>query len=159
MTDNIEQLQRAVELAQEQLATAQRALEVAQNDPDAPMRKGETYWLIDGVGNVESDSWDDHRYDRARLEIGNVFRTRERAEGELRYRKIMTRLRRLVRVSGESGNDTSWSIRKEDRAFVADWWSESMSDLGGCYFATEQAARDAIAEIGEDDLNFVRGWR
>jgi hypothetical protein len=25
--------------------------------------------------------------------------------------------------------------------------------------AQEQAARDAIAEIGEDDLNFVRGWR
>lgn len=151
---NLTDLESAVARLERELAEAKNALDVAKRSYFA---EGDLYLFISGNGGISERNWGDNKTDRERLELGNVFRTREQAEGELRYRKIMAKLRKLARQSGDIGV-YAWSIFKNDGDFEVWDNTTGVADIGVVLFATRESALSAIAEIGEDDLNFVRDW-
>lgn len=61
--------------------------------------EGETYFYINSLGVVESETYDSDTYiDNARLEFTNIFRTEEEAAYMAEKLKIITKLRELSNI-------------------------------------------------------------
>lgn len=139
------------------------ALETVEQ-PEAEWPKdGDTYFFIDGDGDVLDSRWDSDLRDTSRMNIGNVFRTVAEAEHEIERRKVLTELRRLAKASWggtkidwTDGTQYKWQIRfAHDTAdggkFDAINW-RAVQYQSAVAFATEQAAQAAIKTIGADRL-------
>lgn len=158
MNPEIEKLEAAIAAANEKLAEL-KAQAKAEADDSWP-QVGDTYFFIDGDGDVLDSQWDSDLRDASRMNIGNVFRTVAEAEHEIDRRKVLTELRRLARESWGSGK-ADWRNTCQDKWYLYfghrdGTWNAgrytSVQDQGSVYFATEQAALAAIETIGADRL-------
>lgn len=138
------------------------ALEAAELEAKWP-KAGDTYFFVDGDGDVIDSQWNLDDNQLHRLEIGNVFRTVAEAEHEIDRRKVLTELRRLAKASWGGTkidwtdyNQHKWQIRfAHDAAdggkFGAINW-QAIQHQGAVSFATEKDAQAAIETIGADRL-------
>lgn len=55
------------------------------------------YWYIDTTGDVYSENWHGFGFEKAMLEMGNVFRTKEQAEFAVEKLKVEAELRKFSR--------------------------------------------------------------
>ena len=133
------------------------ALETAQQ-PEAEWPKdGDTYFFIDGDGDVVDSLWSSDRFDDSRMNIGSVYRTVTEAEHEIDRRKVLTELRKLAKASGKRDwadkNQTKYRLVYEADAMR---WAHRGNQIertqGAVYFATEESAQAAIETIGADRL-------
>lgn len=112
-------------------------------------KKGERYYLIDEFGSQRcSGSWTDNDLDRASLEVGNVFRTREEAENavkRLKARKIIFDDAKGFKPNWEDEEQEKWT-GYFDVAYrgLTVTHSSSVIDTPGPFFATRT---DAVASI------------
>lgn len=144
-----------IAMLENKLQKAKRELAEAENSCWAPSLYDEYFFVTEG-GLADNDSWNNYLADQRRLDYGNVFRTPEQAEGQARYDKLMRKLRKLAAASGELGyswfeignSNGTWAVKPSYTYFS-----------GSVQFATENAARLAIDEIGVDNLKFLEDWR
>lgn len=113
-------------------------------------KKGDRYYYIDSFGNICVDEWDNCVADNQKLEIGNVFETREKAKFEVERLKILAIMKKYSRpfIQGERNYYIEIN-HKHDSIEVS---SFSIYDYGVPYFESEETAQKVIDEIGEDRL-------
>lgn len=131
------------------------ALETVEQ-PEAEWPKiGDTYFFVDGDGDVMDSQWGSDLFDASRMNIGNVYRSVAEADHESERRKVLTELRRLAKASWnkEPVSCAYFSLRftREGGPKVC-IYSYPRRELGVVYFATEKAAEAAIETIGADRL-------
>lgn len=133
------------------------ALETVEQ-PEAEWPKiGDTYFIVDGDGDVTDSQWVSDLFDASRMNIGNVYRTVAEAEHEIDRSIVLTELRKLAKASGAFDwvNPTQSKYRLVYDAKDQNWVVECNQiarTQGAIYFATEQAAQAAIETIGADRL-------
>jgi hypothetical protein len=120
---------------------------------------GQMVYIITAENKVNVFCYNDRNsYDRMAYEIGNLFPTKEAAEEAAKRRKILKRWKDMSIESGEEENPWdcerlhyeayySYSIKHVDIAYCRYYKYESTT-----YFATENSIRDAIKEIGEENI-------
>ena len=114
--------------------------------------KGDRYYFIETNGGVYSCYWLADENDLCRIEFGNVFLTKEEAEFELERRKCEAIMLKYGRRTFKP-RDTNYIIRfdNDDKQTFVDFWRLNQFQ-GVIYFDTEELAKKAIDEIGEERL-------
>ena len=85
-----------------------------------PYEFGDGYFHITSDGRIKLDFWEDHRMDKKRFNVGNIFPTEEAALLEAKRRNLLTRFRAFRdECNGEwkadwNTNDAKWSISKNE---------------------------------------------
>lgn len=158
MNTEIEKLEAAIAAANEKLAELKAA--GATHAEKAWPQVGDTYFFVDGDGDVVESQWDSYLIDASRMNIGNVFRTVAEAKHEIDRRKVLTELRQLARKSW-GGGKVDWSNIAQGKWYLFCDHSEQVWRIdygsacqrqGAIYFATREAAQAAIETIGADRL-------
>lgn len=80
---------------QADLAALQAKIEAFEKVKEWPSI-GNNYFCIMSNGEIDTSEWCDHIVDRGRLEMGNVFLTREEAELEVKRRKVTVKLKAIA---------------------------------------------------------------
>lgn len=116
------------------------------------LKDGDKYYLISHTGKVERITWDDDKFDLRRREIGNVFLTKEEAEFELERRKCESIMLKYGRRTFKYGDD-NYLFRFDNiyKKLEVEVW-RTCHFQGTIYFDTEELAKKAINEIGEERL-------
>lgn len=132
-------------------------------ESDSWPKYGNECWAIDGDGDLFDFVWNLEDNQLHRLEIGNVFRTKEDAEREVERRKVLAELRRMaksswagVKIDWTDAAQYKWQIRfAHDAADGGKFDAISryaVQHQSAVAFATKAAARAAIETIGADRL-------
>lgn len=125
------------------------------NPPHEPktvweLKKGDTYWWINIIGEICKDVWCDFYVDKQRRNQGNVFLTKEEVEFESKRREVYEKVRKYSRPF----------IVKENNYYpYYDWdvhtikYSLARHSYGFfIYFNSLNDIRKAIEEVGEEDF-------
>ena len=93
----IEELEKQITELDERKVALQHELELEKQKTEIeyPFKENESYWFIDGAGNICHSWWYRDSFDTKRYELGNVFFTEEKAEKELEKRILLTRFRQF----------------------------------------------------------------
>lgn len=110
------------------------------------------YYFINSNGGVYSCRWVADEEDLSRREIGNVFLTKEKAQFEQERRRCETIMLKYGRRTFKYEDDNYFIRLDYDCKQVhVDSWSLNQFQ-GIIYFDTEELARKAKNEIGEERL-------
>lgn len=119
-------------------------------------KKGDKYFCFSNDGQIFSASWADAACDNVRLELGNVYRTKEECKKVRERRLAEVRLRRTSDFKPDFENgEGGWVVffgymHKELYPII-----EGYSDCGEpVRYATEEEARKSIKENREDWLTY-----
>lgn len=118
----------------------------------------ETYFYISGCGVISSYKWINDTTDNGYYEIGNCFKTKEKAEFALERIKVKTELRRFAEENNEYEID--WKDKKQEKWFISYNCKEEIINpicaydfcICNIYFTSEEIAKQAIKSIGEERL-------
>lgn len=66
---------------------------LAKEEQEFP-QDGDEYWYIDTTGDILHEIWGDFRFEKDMLEIGNVFKTEEKAKFAVEKMKAEAELRK-----------------------------------------------------------------
>lgn len=116
------------------------------------LKYGDKYYFINHYGGVIHCTWDGSEYDLERREYGNAFLTKEEVKFELERRRCEAIMLKYGRRTFKYG-DANYTIRFDNddkQAFVEVWRLNQFQ--GTIYFDTEELAKKAIDEIGEERL-------
>lgn len=114
--------------------------------------KGNRYYYINTTGGVGSFNWMADEEDLQRRERGNVFLTKKEAEFEVERQKCESIMLKYGRRMFKC-RQNNYLIRfdNDDKQAFVDFWRLNQFQ-GTIYFDTEELARKAIDEIGEERL-------
>lgn len=120
-------------------------------------RNGEEYFSIGICDNVLHQVWKEDCFDRSSFEIGNVFKTKDEAEEEIKRRKILAKWKQLSVESGEEDNPWDSNNGHHLVSFNVKEKLLRRSEVYnihycGIYFKTAKSLEDAIKEIGEENV-------
>lgn len=115
------------------------------------LKDGDEFWFLTLCGHVCKDTWNGCYLDVGRRNQGNVFLTKEEAEFESKRREVVTKVKKYARPFNPGGEN--W----------APYWNRNRESIGWnsfsgyiqeaqLYFENEEKAKQAIAEVGEDDF-------
>lgn len=118
----------------------------------------ETYFYISGCGVISSYKWINDTTDNGYYEIGNCFKTKEKAEFALEKVKVETELRRFAEENNEYEID--WKDRREKYFIYYDYIKEIISTsykfsfrrTSAPFFTSKEIVEQAIKSIGEERL-------
>lgn len=122
------------------------------------LKENDEYYCLTAEGNIYSSVWDNYKVDYERLEMGNVFLTREDAEFERERLKIEAEMLKY------GGTRDMMSLGDEyiEKYFIEYYHDPKSPSLridnhwsthhGMIYFKSEEDAKIAIARIGEDRI-------
>lgn len=117
---------------------------------------GDTYYYITG-SSAHYTTWDDDFIDRDWFAIGNCFQTEDDAKEAIIRMQMQTKWKRLSLDAGEAENP--WDCEHEH--FFALWncvaqkletVSNEFSICEKTYFPSEASLKDAIADLGEENV-------
>lgn len=118
----------------------------------------DNYYLIGDNGSIYEYIWHENKINYKRLEIGNIFLTKEEAEFERERLKVEAELlkyggtRDMMSLGDE--NTKKWfmkCIHKQSPLLSIDsYWT--VNNQGVIYFKSQEAILNAIAKIGEDRI-------
>lgn len=96
----MEKIQQEIQSLKKRLAKLEQA---EQNINQWIPEDYETYWTIGGEGGTILLHWLNDKYDKNKLSIGEVFKTKEEARFELERRKVINELKKYSRdyINGE----------------------------------------------------------
>lgn len=114
----------------------------------------ETYYSIDksgiilGTNNVEFDM------DRRAIELGNCFKTKEKALHMVEKIKIINKLRELSNINFNETDDRHYMIvyNKDDGEIISDFCYSLNPIPFNVFFKTREDCENAISTIGEENL-------
>ena len=132
-----------------------------EEDTEWQPKAGERYYCVTTDGEVFIATWTNDLTDFGRLNLCDVFKTKEEAEKEAKIIKVRVQLKRLSKKS----------MRAKGLKFAGDnliylqyipmsnkVWTCSVDIILNPYpFSTKEDAQSAIKEIGEEDLKLYFG--
>lgn len=115
------------------------------------------YWFINPSGQAIPDEWINHRIDKAKLAIGNVFLTEEDAEFEIEKRKVEAELKRYAsmcetEVDWNNGNQTKYSLGYDHICKSIEIHLHHHYNHAGIVFTNNNVLKESIKEIGEERI-------
>lgn len=123
-----------------------------------PFEDGDEYFALNHRGSIIETTWNNHCVDEERLELGNVFPTREAAELESKRRNLLTRFRAFRdECNGDwqinwNKNEAKYYLCKSnmtDDILCNDIYFYETFPLFG-YFKNEKDAQRAIELFGDE---------
>lgn len=123
---------------------------LAKGEQEFP-KVGDKYWYIDTTGDVHDENWECFSFEKATLEIGNMFKTKEQAEFVVEKLKVEAELRNL---------SDSWDLEKTQYTFSFNWevgefeidYPDYNQYPGSYYFDSLDSWEQAIESVGEDRI-------
>ena len=140
-------LQEELKALKERIAELE---ELAKEEQEFP-QDGDGYWYIDDYGYILSEKWDGLDFEEFRLEIGNVFKTKEQAEFAAEKLKVEAELRKFSRPF-EKGEYNSYIFFYIDGDYLEVGYKVSTPSQGAIYFESEEKAHQAIESVGEERI-------
>ena len=116
------------------------------------LKDGDEYLAIDTISNINYVTWNGDAWDLRIRETGSAFLTKEEAEFELERRKCEAIMLKYGRRTFKYSKDNYLlRINNNDEKVEVGFWSIYQFQ-GSIYFDTEELAKRAIDEIGEERL-------
>ena len=118
----------------------------------------ETYYFISDEGAI---CWEHTlgTVNEIRYRLGNYFKTKEEAEFARKKQLIYQKLKDYAlehnteEIDWINYNQTKWIIGyNNDYKKIRYYWITSLIHINQIYFTSEKIARDAVEEIGEDNI-------
>lgn len=81
----------------------------------ATFKEGDSYYLVDTEGNVNSNYWVDDKIDNYHLDIGNAFKTQEEAEKKAKQMQALARVNRYIRENDLRLTDVDWNNTEQPK--------------------------------------------
>lgn len=116
----------------------------------------EIYCYVNSNGNIDWAYWYNDEVDNWRYLTNNVFKTEKEAEEYRKKIEIQTQFRNYVE---EHNDELDWENDNQEKCYIyihnniidigCDWTCKTQ---GIIYASSEQILRDAIAEIGEENI-------
>ena len=131
----IEELEKQLTELDERKVALQKELDLEKQKTviDYPFEESEEYWGLDIDGELIFDRWTGCKYDEDCFEVGNMFKTAQKAKKERDKHALLTRFRQFRdKCNGE------WE---------PDW--KSVSNGGECY-SIDLTYHDGKAKLGTD---------
>lgn len=121
------------------------------DEQEFPKQDGDEYWYIDDYGYILNEKWDGLDFEEFRLEIGNVFKTKEQAEFAVEKLKVEAELRNFSRpFKGDNRNYCIELCSPYERVTVYSY--EQFQIQGVIYFESRDKAQQAIEAVGEERI-------
>jgi predicted metal-binding protein len=121
---------------------------------------GDVYFAIENNGTIIAvhyvEGW---LNDKARVALGNCFKTKEEAEFALEKYKIYQELKNFADENNDhpiewhQPNISNYYIylsHDDNALYVSDCWT--CQDIGQIYFSSEELAKKAVEKVGEDRI-------
>ena len=119
---------------------------------------GEYYFCIDADGDVAIFTYEDDDVDKFRYLIGNMFKTKEETEEYAKKIKFQAKFKNFVK---ERNNELNWNDYDQSKWYM--YYNHYRKEImfldetfnknqGTIYASSEQILKDAINEIGEENV-------
>ena len=118
----------------------------------------EKYWFINDCGMVDWASWCDDESDNWRYLTGNVFKTEQEAKEYKKKIEIQSKFKNFVEdrsdeLDFKNNKQTKYHLKYDYYNNVITYdWNQSYKIQGVIYASSGQILRDAIKEIGEENI-------
>lgn len=120
---------------------------------------GDVYYAITSEGHLVDDTETEGFNDKQSYRFGNYFKTKEEAEFAREKQFIYQQLKDYAlehnteEIDGNNYNQPKWIIRyyREHKEIIYSWITDTIY-INQIYFTSEEIARDAVEEIGEDNI-------
>ena len=114
---------------------------------------GDEYYFLDGAGYVQSDHYIGNYIDYARINIGNIFKTQEKAVFRAEQLKVLHELEQLADDDQDwNQNHTHWDIFFDHASSIVRPDYHGNNKYTQYMFKSKESAQAAIDKIGEDRL-------
>ena len=124
--------------------------ELAKEEQEFP-EYGDDYWFLLSGGTIDDNFYTNSHVDNKRLEIGNMFRTKEQAEFAVEKLKVEAELRKFSRPFEIYGTNYYLYFAKDDGFIGIACLTTSLAQ-GAIYFESENKAQQAIQSVGEERI-------
>lgn len=78
----------------------------------------EGYWYVNDSGYMGKDFWFCNDFDNYRLDMGNVFRTKEEAKARVVQLRAEARVRREIREKGYALKNVDWGDETQKKYYI-----------------------------------------
>jgi len=139
-----------------------KALELSLKANDAWPQYDDRYLYVSSQGDICGFKYNGGDFDQDCQSLGNMFRTEEEAEHEVKRRKVTTKLKSMTNGFVPNWDDRikyKWYLRKYENDLECDYHTIAQH-LNTVYFATEEDAQKAIDTLGPDgtdELKYLLG--
>ena len=140
-------LQDEIKVLKERIAELE---EQAQEEQEFP-QDGDEYWYLDTTGDIYNENWECFSFEKATLEIGNVFKTKEQAEFAVEKLKVEAELRKFSRPFEYGKFNYCLLFDIDGNNFRTDVTSYCPSQ-GAIYFESEEKAQEAVSAVGKERI-------
>lgn len=143
-----------------QIADLQKQIEELDATHKEWPQVGDSYWIVDGSGDVCMLTYGDWIGDPGAFSQGNAFRTKAEAEAERDARAVVAELRKQPgRKKFVSGEDNSCLFVNINMLCVStDCWSCTDNGWNSIYFESRESAQAAINAVGADRILKAARW-
>lgn len=122
-----------------------------------PYKDGNEYYFVSANGLAKYDSWDNYDFEKRAFAQGNIFKTQQEAELEVKRRNLLTRFRafrdecnRDWKADWNDCNSKKWIITKNEEEIYAMWTNglNNFSLFG--HFKNQEDCERAIELFGDE---------
>ena len=151
-------------LTPEEMEQFQELVEKANKPKRKMPTKNEKYYYIDDDGEIYCDEWQSYPVDKNRYELGNYYKTKEKAEYAKEYLETKAALQNYADEHNESELD--WTDDSQNKYYICyDFCCCALKSIITCsrksdevYFTSKSILWEAVKEIGEERVaRFYRG--
>ena len=110
------------------------------------------YWYVDGDAETMLAVWYGDDYDKGRLSINNVFKTKDQAEFAAEKLKVEAELRKFSRPFKHGAKNHTINYNHETEMVVNVNATATYQETGSFYFDSYEEVVEAIESIGADRI-------
>ena len=144
-------IQERIEALETEFNEKIKALKAEVQQEDEFPQVEDDYWYVLGDAEVIFTVWYGDDYDKGRLSIGNVFKTKEQAEFVVEKLKVEAELRKFSRPFKEDDYNSFIELYMFDKTLTVDS-NEYWQTQGVIYFESDEKAQQAIDTVGEERI-------
>lgn len=123
-----------------------------ETETDEFAQIGDEYYAINDFGIINCWNYREEEADFDAFEIGNAFKTWEKAEFELERRKVIAELKKYSKTYNPKKNNFSICYSYDADDFGIYLEPNGEPEIGAYYFESEKIAQKAIKEVGEERI-------
>ena len=147
---NVQERIERIEALEAEFNERLKALKAEVQREDEFPQDGDGYWYIDDYGYILNEKWDGLDFEEFRIEIGNVFKTKEQAEFAVEKLKVEAELRKFSRKFIWGGENWILSMGTNKDIFLV--YEDDEMNQGAVYFEDEYKALEAIEAVGKERI-------
>ena len=125
-------------------------LEAQVDEEQAFPKYKDFYWGVNSKGKVFCNTWEDFKFEKDMLAIGNVYQTENEAVLAVEKLKVEAELRKFSRSPNVSG--VHWFIVCADSEEVYTLYTTQEISQGTIYFESKKVAQQAVQSVGADRI-------